>query len=58
MFGFVQWDNPVALVLEVVLSIAVVASLFMVVRRVNARAAAEQAAREKSQAKSTDQPGA
>jgi hypothetical protein len=41
MFGFVQWDDPVTLALEVLLSLAIVVGLFVVVRRVNARAAAE-----------------
>jgi hypothetical protein len=44
MFGFVQWDDPITLLLEVLLSLAIVAGLFLVVRRVNASAAAERAA--------------
>ncbi|HEX9989046.1 MAG TPA: hypothetical protein VGE45_11290 [Chloroflexia bacterium] len=36
MFGFVQWDSPLALLLEVTLSIIVLAALMWVARRVNA----------------------
>jgi hypothetical protein len=46
MFGFVQWDDPLTLLLEVLLSLAIVAGLILVVRRVNARAAAQHAAGE------------
>ncbi|HET9496549.1 MAG TPA: hypothetical protein VFR15_20160 [Chloroflexia bacterium] len=46
MFGFVQWDNAVTLVLEVLLSLAIVVGLILVVRRVNARAAAEHQAQQ------------
>ncbi|HYP40288.1 MAG TPA: hypothetical protein VEX13_07985 [Chloroflexia bacterium] len=36
MFGFVQWDSPLTLLIEVALSIAVLAALMWVARRVNA----------------------
>jgi uncharacterized integral membrane protein len=42
VFGFVQWDSPLALVLEVALSLAIIAGLLFVVRRVNAQAEAER----------------
>ena len=42
MFGFAQWDSPVALVLEALLSVAIVAAFFFVARRVNAQAAADR----------------
>jgi hypothetical protein len=42
VFGFAQWDSPVALVLEALLSVAIVAAFFFVARRVNARAAADR----------------
>ena len=38
MFGFAQWDSPIALVLEVALSLLIVVGLLFVVRGVNARA--------------------
>lgn len=57
MFGFVQWDNPIALVLEVLLSLAIVAGLFVVVRRVNAKAAAERGARDQAASQRPDQQG-
>jgi hypothetical protein len=41
VFGFAQWDSPVALILEAALSLIIVAALLFVVRRVNARAEAE-----------------
>ena len=34
MFGFVQWDSPIALLLEVVFALAVFIVIFWVVRRV------------------------
>lgn len=37
MFGFVQWDSPIALLIEVVLSLAIVAGLLWLARRVNAQ---------------------
>jgi len=42
MFGFVQWDDPLALLLEVLLSAAVVIVVVFFVRRTNARGSAEQ----------------
>ena len=53
MFGFAQWDSPIALLLEVLLSLVVVAVLIVAARRVNARAEAER--RERSDA--PQQPG-
>jgi hypothetical protein len=50
MFGFVQWDNPLALALEVLLSLAIVIGLIFVVRRVNAKAAADHQAAESTRA--------
>jgi hypothetical protein len=42
VFGFAQWDSPVALVLEALLSVAIVVALIFVARRVNAQAAADR----------------
>jgi hypothetical protein len=42
VFGFAQWDSPVALLLEALLSIAIMIILIFVVRRVNAHAEAER----------------
>jgi len=42
VFGFAQWDSLPSLVLEALLSIAIVVALLFVVRRVNANAAAER----------------
>ena len=42
MFGFVQWDSPLAFIIEVALSLAIVVGLLFLVRRVNARAEAER----------------
>lgn len=42
MFGFVQWDDPLALLLEVLLSAVVVIVVVFFVRRANARGSAEQ----------------
>lgn len=42
MFGFAQWDSPLALVLEFLLSVAIIVALLLVVRKVNANAAAER----------------
>ena len=42
MFGFAQWDSPLALVLEALISIALVVALLIVAQRVNARAAADR----------------
>lgn len=36
MFNFVQWDNPLTLLMEVALSIVVLIALMWVARRVNA----------------------
>ena len=44
VFGFVQWDSPLALILEVALSLAIIAGLLLLVRRVNSRAEAERRA--------------
>ncbi|MEO5952616.1 MAG: hypothetical protein ABIQ44_09150 [Chloroflexia bacterium] len=41
MFGFAQWDSPIALVLEAALSLVIVIALLFVVRGVNARAEAD-----------------
>jgi hypothetical protein len=45
VFGFAQWDSPLALVLEVALSLVIVGGLLLLVRRVNAQAEAERRAR-------------
>lgn len=60
MFGFAQWDSPVALLLEALLSVAVVAALFFVVRRVNAQASSERERylQSRNQAGPTDQQSA
>ena len=42
MFGFAQWDSPVSLVLEALISVAIMVVLIFVVRRVNARAEADR----------------
>jgi hypothetical protein len=34
LFGFVQWDTPIALLLEVLFALAVFIVIFIVVRRV------------------------
>ncbi|HYO50049.1 MAG TPA: hypothetical protein VEW94_09385 [Chloroflexia bacterium] len=39
MFNFVQWDNPMTLLIEVALSIVVLVALMWVARRVNAASA-------------------
>jgi F0F1-type ATP synthase assembly protein I len=46
MFGFVQWDDPLTLALEVLLSLGIVVGLIFVVRRVNAKAEADHQAAE------------
>jgi hypothetical protein len=57
MFGFVQWDSPLALALEVILSLAIVVGLILVVRRVNAKAAADHQAAAKSATPNTERSG-
>ena len=42
MFGFVQWDDPLALLLEVLLSAVVVIVVVFFVRRANAQGSAVQ----------------
>ncbi|HYO50913.1 MAG TPA: hypothetical protein VEW94_13765, partial [Chloroflexia bacterium] len=39
MFNFIQWDNPLTLLIEVALSIVVLVALMWVARRVNATSA-------------------
>jgi hypothetical protein len=42
VFGFAQWHSPLALLLEVMLSVAIMVVLIFAVRRVNAHAEAER----------------
>jgi hypothetical protein len=58
MFGFVQWDSPVALLLEVLLSLVIVAGLIAAARRVNARAEAERRDRSTASERPGDRNGA
>ncbi len=58
MFGFVQWDSPVALLLEVLLSLVIVVGLIAAARRVNAKAEAERRARSTASEQPGDRNGA
>jgi inner membrane protein involved in colicin E2 resistance len=58
MFGFVQWDSPAALLLEVLLSLVVVAGLIVAARRVNAKAEAERRERSGTPQQPGDRNGA
>lgn len=42
MFGFAEWDSPVSLLLEFLLSGAIIVAVMWLVRRVNARAEASR----------------